>query len=92
MIGVSSLVVDLPGSNFGEFFGTVGTSFDMDFCFEEEKDIFCTNVFLLREMSLKKLNLTRTESALVWPDSQTTTVVWLEESYSELEICLVVLV
>jgi hypothetical protein len=35
-------------------------------------------------MSLKKLNLTRTESALAWPDSQSTTDVWFKESY----ICL----
>ena len=48
--------------------------------------------FLLREMSLEELNLTRTETALVWPDPQTTTVIWLEESNSGLEIYLVVLV
>ena len=42
----------------------------------------CRNV-LLNEISLSLEDLTRTDSALVWPDSQSTTVIWLEESISE---------
>ena len=47
-----------------------------------KKEYLCRNV-LLNEMSLSYEGLTRKDSALVWPDSQSTTVVWLEESLSD---------